>query len=109
MKKRLSLLSFRTLLVFLLVSLLSWTGAGKPGRAFYQLTVYHFSTEEQEKTIDNYLQNALLPALHRMDITSVGVFKALANDTVASKLLIVFIPLKSLETVTKLREKLEAD
>lgn len=89
--------------------LLSWYQAGKPAREFYQLTVYRFSNDMQEKMLDNYLQNALLPALHRINISSIGVFKAIANDTSASKSLYVFYKIKSLDEVTKLAEKISAD
>jgi len=89
MKKRIYLLSRSFLLAWALASLLSWSQSGKPVREVYQLTVYHFSNDGQEKILDNYLKNALLPALHRMSITKVGVFKALANDTAATKSLYV--------------------
>jgi NIPSNAP len=105
MKKRILVLSF----TFLLAMSQSWSQADKSVREFYQLTVYHFSSADQEKVLDNYLQHALLPALHRSGISKAGVFKALANDTVADKLLYVFIPVKSLDMVTKLQAKLTAD
>ena len=93
----------------LFIVLLSWNVNKKPMREFYQLTVYHFKNAEQEKVLDNYFQSALLPALHRMKINNVGVFKSWANDTVTDKLIYVFIPLKSLEMVTELPSKLKAD
>lgn len=93
----------------LLIILLSWNVNKKPMREFYQLTVYHFKNAEKEKVLDNYFQNALLPALHRMKINNVGVFKSWANDTVADKLVYVFVPFKSLEMVTELPSKLKAD
>lgn len=105
MKKRIVLLSF----TFLLVISHAWSQKGKPVREFYQLTVYHFSTIEQEKVLDNYLQHALLPALHRSGISKAGVFKALANDTVTDKLLYVFMPFASLDMVTKIPAKLAVD
>jgi hypothetical protein len=110
MKKRTSLFGGSILLV-LIVAILSssWTQPGKPGREFYQLTVYHYNIGAQEKILDNYLENALLPALHRIRISNVGVFKALANDTAVSRSLYVFIPAKSLDVLTKLPEKLNAD
>ena len=92
-------------MVFSLISVLtmtSWNTYKKPAREFYQLTVYHFQNEKQEKILDNYLKNALLPALHRLKINNVGVFKSWANDTLADKLIYVFIPFKSLEMVVKL-------
>lgn len=93
----------------LLLSSSSWSNEKKPSREFYQLTVYHFSTDAQEKVLDNYFQNALLPALHRMKISEIGVFKAWANDTTLSKLICVLIPLKSLEMVATLSDRLRKD
>ncbi len=91
------------------IILLSWDVNKKPMREFYQLTVYHFKNAEQEKVLDNYFQNALLPALHRMKISNVGVFKSWANDTLPDKVAYVFIPFKSLEVVTDLPSKLKED
>ena len=109
MKKLISLLSFSILLILPVVLLLSWSQAGKPGREFYQLTVYHFNNEGQEKILDNYFQNALLPALHRLGTKRVAVFKALANDTATDKLFYVFIPMQSLDIITRLPSKLNSD
>ncbi len=78
-------------------------------REFYQLTVYHFKDAAQEKIIDNYLQNALMPALHKMNIGKIGVFKALSNDTATDKLIYVFLTIKSLDEVNKINDKLNAD
>jgi len=97
------------LLLFLPVLLSSWSKGSKPAREFYQFTIYHFSSVEQEKALDNYLEHALLPALHRMNINHVGVFKAIANDTAAAKVLYVLIPVKSLDMVTKIPAKLTND
>lgn len=97
------------LLVVVLTLVLSWSPNAKPAREYYQLTVYRFSNDSQEKMLDNYLQNALLPTLHRMNISSVGVFKAIANDTSAAKSLYVFYKIKSPDAVTKLAEKINAD
>jgi NIPSNAP len=109
MKKRLSIHLLYIVLPVSLLFFISWSQVSKPGRAFYQLTVYHYSTVEQEKVLDNYLQNALLPALHRMNIPDVGVFKAIANDTTTAKSLYVFISMKSMDMITKIPEKLSAD
>ena len=98
------------LLLLILSSPLSYLYAGKvPVREFYQLTVYHFSNETQEKVIDNYLKNALIPALHRMKLEKIGVFKPWSNDTAADKRLYVLIPVQSLDRVTKIQAKLLAD
>lgn len=78
-------------------------------REYYQLTVYHYTTETQEKQLDAYLQQALLPALHRLQIKQVGVFKAIANDTAALKKLYVLIPGKNPNGLAGLPAKLSAD
>jgi len=96
-------------LLFVLMLHTSWNTGKKPQKEFYQLTVYHFVSDAQEKILDNYFQDALLPALHRLGIKQVGVFKSWANDTSANKAMYVFMPLKSLEMVTTLPEKLRSD
>jgi hypothetical protein len=100
---------FFLILVPVLLILSSWKNDKKKEREYYQLTVYHFSTPSQEKTLDTYFQNALLPALHRNGIKTVGVFKLWANDTSADKLMYVFIPLHSLDRIIKISEQLKKD
>ena len=76
---------------------------------FYQLTVYHYTTAEQEKVLDNYLQNALLPALHKQQYNAVGVFKAIANDTAKEKRIYVLIPATGVEKFAAIQAKLQYD
>ncbi len=78
-------------------------------QSFYQISVYHFKDSSQEKTINQYLQNALLPALHRANVQPVGVFTSLSNDTSADKTMYVFMPVKSLDEIALLSSKLNAD
>ena len=77
----------------------STTGFAAPaaGKEVYEIKVYRYKTANQEKGIDDYLQQVLIPSLHKAGIAKVGVFKPLANDTAADKVLYVFIPFKSLE------------
>ena len=86
----------------------SWAPPAKT-REFYQLTVYHFKDASQEKVIDNYLQNALIPALHKVNIKNIGVFKNRSNDTLTDKTMYVLVPVKSLEDIMKIPSKLNAD
>lgn len=78
-------------------------------REYYQITVYHFTQEQQEAVLNNYLQNALLPALHRAGIQQAGIFRDITNDTSEQKELYVLIPVTSLEKTDSLREILSAD
>jgi len=86
---------FAAILLFALLP--SRVLAKKVRKDYYQLSVYHFVTAEQEKRIDEYLSTAVLPALHRFGIKNIGAFKPIANDTATDKLVYIFIPLKGLE------------
>lgn len=83
--------------------------AKKDKHEYYQVTIYHFKNEEQKQAIDNYIENAYLPALHRSDIQNIGVFTPIANDTVMDKRVFVIIPAKSLQQLTDLPGKLLKD
>jgi hypothetical protein len=109
MKKKLSGVFLTLFCLTGLLFLVSWSGGNKGSRTYYQLTVYQYNTNEQEKMLDEYLQQAYIPALHRMKIMQVGVFKATANDTAVVKKLYVLIPEKSFDVLTKLSEKITAD
>lgn len=105
MKQLLNLIA-AIIIVFLF---LPTSTAAKPkakSREYFELRVYHLATQQQEATIDNYLQNALLPTLHNKGITKVGVFKALANDTAADKKIYVLIPHKSVDQFINLSQQL---
>jgi hypothetical protein len=101
---------FACLLVSLfLISMPGYSNNKKPAQEFYEIKIYHFKTAEQEKLIEDYLQHALLPALHKNGIGKTGVFKALANDTATDKLLYVFVPLQSFNQLLSLPAVLEKD
>lgn len=109
MKRKLSHTSFCILFLLIITPILSSYEAGKPAREFYQLTVYYYNNNEQERVLDKYLQQALLPALHKMRIANVGVFKSISNDTAAIKSLYVLVPVKSMEMITSVSAKLKDD
>jgi hypothetical protein len=80
-----------------------------PSRQYIELRIYHASDTTQLGMIHRYLQNALLPALHRKGIEKAGVFASVENDTAADKKVYVLIPYKSLEAFTSLSGQLEKD
>ncbi len=96
-----------TVLFFMLAS--SASAANKPKRELYQLTVYQYTSPAQETILNNYLKNALLPALHRMGYKNIGVFRSWANDTASVKLMYVYLTIKSLEDQSAIAEKLSND
>jgi hypothetical protein len=109
MKKNIARTGCRILLSAILLIQISWNDDKKPAREFYQITIYHFTNATQEKVLDNYLQNALLPALHHIKINNVGVLKGWANDTAVDKSIYVITPLHSLDLLTKITDKLKKD
>jgi hypothetical protein len=99
--------------VFILLFILSYSPiAFAAKRDFYQFKVYHLKTKDQEARLDIFLQKAYLPALHRIGISKVGVFKPIiaANAPTPTEFLVyVFIPFKSSNEFLQLDKKLFAD
>lgn len=65
-------------------------------KEFYELKTYTFKNNEQEKRLDNYLENAYLPALKRMGIKHIGVFKVRDNKFKKRNKIYVLTPYQSL-------------
>ncbi len=78
-------------------------------RDYYQIKVYTIKNSDQESQIDNYLEKAYLPAMHRAGFKTVGVFKPVANDPAAGTKIFVVIPMKKISDIEKIEEKLSAD
>ncbi len=95
-------LSLIILFVFAIGTILS-------ARDYYQITVYNIKDKAQETTLDSYLKDAYLPALHKAGIKKVGVFKPIAIEITAGQKIFVFIPLKDLGQIEKLETALEKD
>ncbi|PPL01851.1 NIPSNAP family protein [Parapedobacter indicus] len=80
------------------------------GRDFYQLKIYHLKTHQQSQQLEDFLQNAYLPALHRAGISKVGVFKPIAApETESEQLVYVFIPYTSYDQFAALEDALQRD
>ncbi|HWZ03805.1 MAG TPA: NIPSNAP family protein [Mucilaginibacter sp.] len=75
---------------------------------YYQIKIYHLKTQSQEDRLDNYLQNAYLPVLHRLGIKNVGVFKPVTGDTLGKRVY-VLIPFRTRKQLESLSDKLSAD
>ena len=83
--------------------------AAPPKREFYEIKIYHLKDADQVTRVENYLKDAYIPAMHRAGIKNVGVFKPVASDTMAGKLIYVFTPLKSLEQLLDMPKTLAKD
>ncbi len=96
-------------ILFLGLILLVSVAAKDPASSYYEIRVYRLADSADETRMDNYLQKALLPALHRMGIKNVGVFKPIKEDTIYNKRMYVLIPYKSLTEFEKTSASLLKD
>ena len=99
----------KNLFILTLLTALPLALLAGPHQEFYAIRIYHLKTAGQEAHLDTYLQTALLPALHRMGITDIGVFKPIGNDTAAIRSVYVLIPFKSMEQYAGLTNALDKD
>lgn len=76
-------------------------------RHYFELRVYHAGNKQQVAVLENFLQQALLPALHKEGIEKIGVFIPVGNDTAINKKIYVLIPYKSLKKYEEIPLKLQ--
>jgi hypothetical protein len=94
-------------LSIILMSSLNAT-ANAPSRDYYQLKIYHYKTQGQEDRLDQYLQQAYVPAIHRAGIKYVGVFKPVTQQD-SDRKIYVFTPFSSLSKLAGIEQLLQAD
>ncbi len=95
------------LFCFALIAISATSTAQK--REFYQIKTYNLKSESQLTVTENYLKDAYLPALKRLGIKSVGVFKPKTFSADSITKLIVVIPFASFKQFSQLEEKLAKD
>lgn len=96
-----------SLSIFLLIALLfPVLQAQSQDLEYYQIKIYTFDNEQQQKVADDYLKNAYLPALHKIGINSIGVFKTRPELSDGPDKTFVLIPLKSLSQLETISKKL---
>lgn len=79
-------------------------------RDYYQIKVYTLKDATQQATVEKYLKEAFVPALHKTGIKKVGVFKPIEADTANfGKKIFVFIPLKKLDDIEAYEEGIAKD
>ena len=81
------------------------SGANK--REFYQLRRYLLSTGPQVKLTDDYLREALVPALNRMEFSPVGVFTVTIGPE--TPMMYLLIPGLSVEKLVTVDDHLQKD
>src|ERR1035437_9608580 len=94
--------------VFAVIGNPSRTAAADSGKPqYYELRVYTTQSEAQQKRVNDYWQNAAVPAYNRMGIQPVGVFTE--QDDSATNNIYVLIPCDSMEIFAAIPAKLAAD
>jgi hypothetical protein len=93
--------------VFTLVTGVSQATAADGGRQYYQLRVYITKSEEQQKRINDYWQNAAVPAYNRLGVQPIGVFTEI-EDSPTNKIY-VLLPTDSFAAFETMPAKLAAD
>ncbi len=75
-------------------------------REIYQIKTYSFKSQEQLAVTEDFLKSAYLPALKKIGIKAIGVFKprTIAEDSI--KKIVVLIPYSSTKEFIQLDEKL---
>lgn len=99
--------SFILLLLLCVLGIGPLRSATAATRELYQLKIYHLKDKQQEDQVDAFLQTAYLPALHKLGIPNVGVFKPVGNDTAADRRILVLIPYKSFDQFHNTTTQLE--
>lgn len=105
MKSVLSTFLFSLMMIYSVASLAQAT----ENRQIFEIKVYHLGNPEQEAALDHFLEKAYLPAMHRLGIANVGVFKPLESDSLAGKRIYVFTPFPSAETYFRIMPTLHLD
>lgn len=78
-------------------------------KEFYQIKTYNLKSNAQLNVTENFLKDAYLPALKRIGIKAVGVFKPKTFSLDSITKLIVVIPFKSPKQFFELDQKLAKD
>ena len=81
----------------------------EPGKEYYyQIKVYHLKTQAQEDRLDKYLKNAYVPAMHRLGIKKIGVFKPVTADSLGKRVY-VLTPFRNWEQLETAGKKIQED
>ena len=75
----------------------------------YEIRVYQLKSADQVNATDNYLKDTYLPAMHRLGLKQIGVFKPISNDTASIKKIFVIVPYSSLDIWRKTKSNIETD
>ncbi len=96
-------------IVLLVLCVCATVTANAADRYYYQIKVYHLKNSKQVAMVENFLQNAYLPALHKLGIKNVGVFKPITEADTTDRKIYVFTPFKTMDELESTPAKLLKD
>jgi hypothetical protein len=99
--------SFQKFFLLTLLAFLQLTAVAQQPREYYEVRVYSLKSAEQQKMVEDYFQQAAIPAFNRLGVKPVGVFREMEPGE-APKLYVV-IPYASLQQFEQVNEKLLSD
>jgi hypothetical protein len=81
--------------------------SAKGGREFYELRVYSLKNEQQQKLVETYFKDALIPALNRLGSKNIGVFTELKPE--GQTKIYALLPYTSWDDFLAVQDKLATD
>lgn len=99
-------------LIFGVMSSSSTSAAGLDKQEHYEWRIYRIESQKKHDLVNQYLKDALVPALNRHGIDRVGVFVAYTGDRAAEGMdysISMLIPYPTFKHFSDLNDKLEAD
>jgi hypothetical protein len=100
--------TIKTLLYCFAIVVISYNSSAQK-RELYQIKTYNLKSEAQLTVTENFLKDAYLPALKRIGIKAVGVFKPKTFAADSIKKIVVVIPFASSKQFLQLENKLAKD
>lgn len=100
--------TIKTLLYCFAIVIISYNSSAQK-RELYQIKTYNLKSETQLTVTENFLKDAYLPALKRIGIKAVGVFKPKTFAADSIKKIVVVIPFASSKQFLQLENKLAKD
>ena len=102
-------MKYLILLGFSIITINGFSQVNKKDKNFYEMRVYEYHSADQQKIIDGFISNALIPYLHSKKISKIGAFTAMANDTAKTKKIFVLIPYTKLADIPLINKAMFAD
>jgi NIPSNAP len=100
----------KTIIHLICILLISVSGSSALAQTeIYEITVYNLKSQQQIDATDQFLKNARLPAMHRLGVHMIGVFKPITNDTASIKRIFLIVPYGSLDAWYKMKQSLNED